>query len=97
MESRDQVKELDWEYMYRSLAEKSIKLTQAIMQLLHVVNGEQMADVDETVDKYIDALANVHFGVQIARMDLEKEEAARFNQLVSTKKMELLSKVAKNA
>lgn len=86
MESRDQVKELDWEYMYRSLAEKSIKLTQAIMQLLHVVNGEQMADVDETVDKYIDALANVHFGVQIARMDLEKEEAARFNQLVSTKK-----------
>lgn len=97
MEYRGQEKELDWEYMHRALAEKSIKLTQAIMQLLHVANGEQMADMGETVDQYIDALANVHFGIQIVRMDLEKEDASRFNQVVSTKKMELLSKLAKNA
>lgn len=87
-------KDPGWEYIYRQLAEKCVKLTQATMQVIHVANGEQSADIDDTIDRYINALADVHCGIQIARLDLEPEETARFNQRVSAQKIKLLSRLS---
>lgn len=93
-ETEEAHKDQGWEYVRRQLAEKCVKLTQATMQVIHVANGEQSADIDDTIDRYINALADVHYGIQIARLDLEPEETARFSRRVSAQKIKLLSRLA---